>query len=258
MLKRKVILTALLVVISFALLTYQSIKGRGHYFDFTLYPLKKLEQGSSFLLGVVDHIPFIGTGDSERSLLDRLNACEKDRTRYSEAAAENERLRSLLELRSQRSDVVAAAEVFARDPTNWFQLLWINKGLVSGISKDMVAMTHLGLVGRIHRVFKGRASVIQITDVNSAVAVRLETSRIEGILEGTGEAGCILKYIPKEFEVEIGENIITSGLDGIFPEGLPVGYVSAVDREGEEIFQHIEVTPSQYMNRVEEVLILKR
>ncbi len=258
MLKKKFILSALVILLIFALLTYQSVSGGRRLFDFTLYPLKLIEQGGSYLLNLFDHIPFIGKSAEEKILLDRLKKCEEERTRYKEAAYENERLRSLIDLKSQRADYVAAAEVFARDPTNWFQILWINKGSINGVAKEMVAVTPLGLAGRIHRVFSERANVILITDVNSSVAVRLESSRVEGILEGNGEDRCYLKYVSKDFEVEAGESVITSGLDGIFPEGLLVGYVTSVDREGGDIFQQIEVQTAQQLNKVEEVLILKR
>ncbi|RJQ21425.1 MAG: rod shape-determining protein MreC [Nitrospiraceae bacterium] len=258
MLKKKFLLFVLFVLLIFALLTYQSIKGERRVSDFTLYPLKALEQGGSFLMNIFRHLPFVGENDGERSLLDRLKHCEKERTLYKEAAYENERLRELLQLKSERADTVAAAEVFARDPTNWFQVLWINRGLNSGIARDMVAVTPLGLVGRVHRVFGEKSDLILITDVNSSVAVRLETSRIEGILEGSGDNKCILKYVSKDFEVAAGESVITSGLDGVFPEGLLVGHVSSVDKEGGEVFQMIDVIPSQNLNAVEEVVILKR
>ncbi|RJQ53977.1 MAG: rod shape-determining protein MreC [Nitrospiraceae bacterium] len=254
MFKRKFILLALFVLLVFALLTYQSIKKELHLLDFVIYPLKVLEQGGNALTGVFRYLPFFGKDDT----LERLGRCEKEKTDNTEAAYENERLRSLLELKSVRPDFIAAAGVVAREPTNWFQIVWLDKGLGSGISKDMVAVTPLGLVGRVHRVFNKRANVILITDVNSAVAVRLQSSRIEGILEGNGDNKCYLKYVSKDFDVAEGENVITSGLDGIYPEGVLAGYISSVDRESGEVFQLIEVTPAQPLNSVEEVAVLKR
>ncbi|MBI5057893.1 MAG: rod shape-determining protein MreC [Nitrospirae bacterium] len=255
--KKKFILFALFILLIFALLTYQGIQGERRITDFTLYPLKVLEQSGTFLKKAVRYIPFLGD-DDEKRLISRLGKCEQERMKSKEAESENERLRGILQLKSERPDYVAAAEVFARDPTNWFHILWINKGLSSGIAKDMVAITPLGLVGRVHRVFNEKADVIQITDVNSSVAVRMETSRVEGILEGRGDNKCNLKYVSKDFEVVEGENVITSGLDGIFPEGLLVGTVSSVDREGGDVFQLIEVMPAQNLNTVEEVVVLKR
>jgi len=258
MFKKKFIFFAFFILLVFALLTYQSVKGEGRFFDFTIYPLKLIEQGGSFLVSIFDHIPFIGKSAEEKILLDRLKKCEEESIRFKEASYENERLRALLDLKSQRPGYVAAAEVFARDPTNWFQILWINKGINNGVAKDMVAVTPFGLAGRIHKVFDERANVILITDANSSVPVRLESSRIEGILEGNGVDKCNLKYVSKDADVEAGETVITSGLGGVFPEGIMVGYVSSVDKEGGDIFQQIEVQPAQQMNNIEEVLILKK
>ena len=122
----------------------------------------------------------------------------------------------------------------------------------------MVAVTSLGPVGRIHRVFRSGAKVMLITDVNSSVAVRLRSSRTGGILEGRGDDRCYLKYVSKDVEVKLDEPIITSGLEGIYPQGLLIGYVADIKKEGEEMFQLIEVTPSQDLNTLEEVAILKR
>jgi len=97
-----------------------------------------------------------------------------------------------------------------------------------------------------------------ITDANSSVSVRLQSSRVEGILEGKGNNRCYLKYVSKEVNVETGERIITSGLDGIYPKGLLIAYVSDVEKEGSDIFQQIEAVPVQDLNMVEEVAILKK
>jgi len=257
MLKKKIIFFVVLVLLVFGLLTFQSTRGEKGTVDFPIYPLKALEQGvSSSISFLRGYIPF--WGKAGRDTVRRLAECEGERNRYKEAALENERLLSLLQLKSERTDYVAAARVFARDPTNWFQIMWINKGLDNSIAKNMVAVTPFGPVGKVHRVLKEKAALILITDVNSSVAVRLQTSRLEGILEGRGDNRCYLKYIAKDVEVAEGENVITSGLDGIYPEGLLIGRISEVDKEGGDLFQLIVVEPSQNLNKVEEVVILRK
>ena len=154
--------------------------------------------------------------------------------------------------------MITSGEVFARDPANWFYILWINKGTDDGIAKDMVAVTPIGPVGKVHRVFNTAASIILLTDVNSSIAVRLQSTRVGGILEGKGDGTCSLKYVSKRVEVKTGEKVVTSGLDGIFPEGLLVGYVSEVRKVGGEMFQLIRVLPIQDLNTIEEVVILKK
>lgn len=220
-----------------------------------------LEEGVSVVVQGVEnsintYVLLVGKEDENRGLIRKISELEQKNNSYEEAVRENERLKKILQLSSERSDYITTAKVIARDPTNWFQTLSINKGKKEGIGKDMVAVASAGPVGRIHRVFEGGAGIILITDVNSSVAVRLQKSRIEGILEGRGDNTCYLKYISKEVNVEVGEKLITSGLDGIYPRGLLIGYVSNVIKEGEEMFQEIEVSPLQNLSSVEEVAIL--
>ena len=251
------------ILLVFFLLRYQNIKGEGRFLDFPIYPLQKLEQGVSAVInGVTDlfntYIIIVGKEEENRKLLDQLKKFEQEKNKYIETGLENERLRKILKLTSERPDEITAAEVFAKDPANWFYLLWINKGTDDGIARDMVAVTPLGPVGKVHRVFDTDASIILLTDVNSSVAVRLQSTRVGGILEGRGDGTCSIQYVSKRAEVKIGEKVVTSGLDGIFPEGLLVGYVSEVRKEGGEMFQLIQVLPSQDLNAIEEVVILKR
>jgi rod shape-determining protein MreC len=223
--------------------------------------LTLLEEGVSVVVrgaenSINTYVLLVGKEDENRGLIRKISELEQENNSYAEAVRENERLKKILQLSSERSDYITTAKVIARDPTNWFQTLSINKGKKEGIAKDMVAVASAGPVGRIHRVFDGGAGIILITDVNSSVAVRLQKSRIEGILEGRGDNTCYLKYISKEVNVEAGEKLITSGLDGIYPRGLLIGYVSNVIKEGEEMFQEIEVSPLQNLSSVEEVAIL--
>jgi rod shape-determining protein MreC len=264
-LKKRFFIFIIFILLIFAVLTYQSIRNNpdASRFDFFNYPLEILEQGiSTFSKGIKNffrsYILIVGKEDENRRLVKQIEKIKQEKNQYLESTHENERLRALLELKFQRADYITTAEVFARDSTNWFQILWINKGMDDSISKDMIAVTPLGAVGRIHRVLKNRANVILITDVNSSVAVRIQSSRIEGILEGRGDDKCYLKYVPQDVDVVAGEKLITSGLDGIYPEGLQIGYVTDVRKKSGELFQVIEVATAQNLNAIEEVAILKR
>jgi rod shape-determining protein MreC len=99
--------------------------------------------------------------------------------------------------------------------------------------------------------------VLLVTDINFSVAGRLQESRIEGIVSGTGFRKCQMKYVPYEEEVKKGDIIITSGLDSLFPPGLPIGYVSAVNKKNIGIFQDIEVLPFVDNRKTEVVMIIR-
>jgi|Deesub1362A_J573_1020465.scaffolds.fasta_scaffold00169_37 rod shape-determining protein MreC len=251
------------IALTFALLTYQGIeREEGISLPFT-HPVYLLSGIYSHITGKVEdfferYVFIIGKVDENRRLIERIRVIEQERNRYIEAEAENRRLRRLLALKTKNPHFVTAAEVIARDPGNWFHLLWIDKGLNDGIKKDMIAVSPDGLVGRVRDVLDERASIMLITDVNSAVAVRIQQSRVDGILEGRGDRMTFLKYIPRDVEVEQGQRVITSGLDGIYPEGILVGYINSIRKEGESFFQEITVRPAQDLNRVEEIAILRR
>lgn len=255
-LKKRFFIFIVLIILIFGMLTYQGSRGSfdTSVFSFLNYPLKILEHGITTTINGISNL-FSGD-DMDRRFQNREAGIAS--SRCLEARYENERLRALLELKTQNEKYVTSAEVIARDPTNWSQVLWINKGTDNGISKNMLTVTPLGVVGRIYRVFNDRANIIQISDLNSSVAVRLQSSRAEGILEGTGNSKCYLKYVSHDAEVVIGDAVITSGLDGIYPEGLIVGHVTNMVKKEGDFFQVIEVLPAQNLKTIEEVAILKR
>jgi cell shape-determining protein MreC len=120
MLKKKFLLFIVFILFLFALLTYQSIKGKSYFLDLPLYPLKILERGSSAVINsvkeVIDtYVLIVGKEEENRRLLDEVGKYRQRENRYVEAEIENERLKKLLGLRSKRRDVVTSAEVFARD-----------------------------------------------------------------------------------------------------------------------------------------------
>ncbi|MBI4686876.1 MAG: rod shape-determining protein MreC [Nitrospirae bacterium] len=263
--KKRVFLSIFFVLLILSAFIYQSVRGTGGtpVSDMLAYPIGIIESGISRITnGVVDFFEgYIFLKDKaieNRRLALKLQGLTAERNKLAEARHENERLRALLELRASREDYITSADVFARDPGNWFHVLWINKGSADGINKDMIAVTPLGIVGKVYRVLGDRAGIILITDVNSSVAVRFQSLRTEGILEGLGVNTCHVKYVSHDEDIKTGEVVVTSGLDGIFPEGIRVGYVSNITKKGQGFFQNIEVRPFQDLSRVEEVAILKK
>jgi rod shape-determining protein MreC len=261
--KKRLFLFTVFLLILFLLLTYQSIKGKNYLSGIPSYPLRLISRASSAVINNVadlfhSYIIVVGKEEENRRLRERLIMYEQAESRYIESERERKRLRKLLELKSSVTESVAVAEVYARDPTNWFQILWINKGSHDGIDRTMTAVTPAGPVGRIHAVYERTASILLITDINSSVAVRMQNSGVDGILEGRGGRRCYVKYVQRDVDVAVGERVITSGLDGLYPKGLFIGYVTNVRKDGDELFQEIEVDPAQNLSRIEEVVILRR
>jgi len=259
MFKKRTILFLFVVAVLFSLMTYQSRKG----YSVTESPLTLIVHViSSAAATAADTIrrPFeiISLRDDEnRALRAQIDNLLLDRMKHQEALSENKRLRELLKLSETRKNVITAARVIGRGTSHWSHTLIIDKGLSNGITKDSIAITPKGLAGKIYNVSSSYSSLLLITDINFAAAVRLQEGRKEGVLAGTGAGKTLLKYIPPEEEVKTGDVVVTSGLDQLFPAGIPAGYVSEVDRQGTGQFQHIEVAPFVDTSRIEEVLVLK-
>lgn len=259
MLKKRTILFLSIVVVLFSVMTYQSRKG----YSLTGAPFSSLINTlSSSLTSITDAIkrPFKAIAlrnEENRVLREQVDELLLERMKYQEALFENRRMKDLLKLYDTWENAITAARIIARGTNDWSHTFVIDKGLNDGIVKDAVAITPKGLAGKVYNVSGSYADLLLVTDINFSVSVRLQESRKEGILSGAGTVKTVLKYIPPEEEIKAGEVVVTSGLDRLFPPGIPVGYVSRVDRQGSGYFQHIEVTPFVDNARIEEVLILK-
>jgi len=222
------------------------------------FPLQQwAHKGINWLKAGGQRYIFLTRVHQENQELKRIvSALQEENNRLKETIWANERLKKLYNLQSQHSSRSMVAQVFARDPSNWFKTVLVNKGEKEDVSKDMAVVTAEGVVGRVIEVSGDTAKVLLITDPNSALDVLIQRSRSQGIMEGKVGEVCVLKYVQKSEDVQVGDNVITSGLGGIFPKGLMVGMVTKADRKRPGIFQYIEVTPAVDFSRLEEVLIL--
>lgn len=193
-----------------------------------------------------------------KKLKDEVKRLLEEQQQYQEILLENRRLRDLLSLKEREQKYVTSARVVSRGADQWSNIFILDKGYVNGVTKDMTAITPRGLVGKIAKVSASSSSLLLLTDLNFSVAVRLQNSRREGVLSGTGFRKCQLKYIPQDEVVKLGVAIVTSGLDSLFPRGVPVGYISKIDKKRTALFQDIEVTPFVDDTEVEEVAIIRR
>jgi rod shape-determining protein MreC len=187
-----------------------------------------------------------------------LSRMLKEQQAYHEALLENKRLRKLLDLKETERRYVTTAHVIGKNTEQWSNTVIIDKGLSDGVMKDMIAVTDQGLAGKISGVSQSYSYLLLMVDINFSTAVRGQESRTEGIVSGTGFRKCQLKYVPYEEKVNIGDIIITSGLDELFPQGIPVGRVSQVNNKISGFFQEIEVQPFVDSSKIEAVVIIKK
>jgi len=254
--KKRLIILFSLFSIAFIMMAFQHNRKSFSFFDVLSYPFHALSKITS---SVNLNVKTVKEALEENTRLRKdLTALLLERQRYNEFIQENKRLKALLSLKEHEHRYLTAAKVISRGYDKVLNTIILDKGGNSGIEKGMAVITTKGLVGKVHSVKNDFAEVLLLRDSNFSVAVRLQNGRREGVVAGTGYDNCVLKYISPEENVEKGEVIVTSGLDGIFPPGLPVGIVAKVKKEGVEFFQQIEIMPFQSDAKLEEVVILKQ
>ncbi len=183
------------------------------------------------------------------------NAIERNNFCY-EAELSNIRLRHLLNFKKTLTDEVIAAEVIGKDPSAWFQTIIIDKGNADGILRGLPVVVPDGIAGQVTDVAEHYSKVLLITDGNSAVDTLVQRTRARGLLQGGRSGLCILKYVLRKEDVIPRDTVVTSGLDGVFPKGLRIGYVSKVIKRNSGLFQEVDVTPYVDFEKLEEVMVI--
>ena len=178
----------------------------------------------------------------------RLQANERERQ-------ENERLRGILNLREKLPLKLVVGEVIggtAKAPVS--RIISINRGTRDGVRTQMPVVTPAGVVGMTIEVSPFSSKVQLISDASSSIGAMLSSNSSAGILSGTGSELYLLKYLPLNADIKVGDGVITSGQDGIFPEGFPVGKVNRILKE--ELSVSAEVTPYQSSAALKEIVVL--
>jgi rod shape-determining protein MreC len=170
-------------------------------------------------------------------------------------AAEADRLATLLNFRRLNREVpMLGARVIGASADAGSQTIFVDRGERDGIRRNMAVITPDGVVGKVSEAFSNSAQVLLLTDKDSGVGAMLAESRIQRPVGGTGEALLQLKYVTNDDTVNVGERVVTSGMDRIFPKDLPVGTVAEV-KPGNP-FRLIRLRPAANLERLEEVIVL--
>ncbi len=173
-----------------------------------------------------------------------------------EMAAANQRLGELLRFQASTPAQTVAARVIGRDASNWYHGVVLDKGERDGIQVEMGVVTLTGAVGRVVKTSASSSVVLLITDPNNAVTGLIQRTRDEGIIEGTFAGTVRMKYIPLLSTVRVGDPVVTSGLTGRFPKGVPVGTITNIQKDEGELFQTADVQPDVDFTKLEEVLVV--
>jgi rod shape-determining protein MreC len=257
---KKRLLLFLFIITALSLMTYQSNRK-------PLLPLKSMSNTFNYIYemknSLVEFIkePFrrmLLREEENLKLKAEISKMLRVQQECREAVLENKSLKEILALKGVEHRYVAAARVIGRSIDQWSNTVIIDKGLKDGIAKDMIAVTDKGIAGKISDVSPSYSHMLLLTDINFSAAARLQESRTEGVISGTGYRRCQLRYVPYEEEVKKGAIVITSGLDELFPPGILIGYVSQVNKKAFGFFQDIQVQPFVDNAKLEVVAIINR
>lgn len=192
---------------------------------------------------------------------EKINSLTKEVTALKDAQMENVRLRKLLAMKESMAEEwqMVSARVIARDTGNWYHSVIIDRGTADGLAKDMVVINYDGLVGRIIAVSRNTAEVLLLVDPEGAVGCLVQMSRTPGIVEGQGSQGLLrMVHFPHDAEIKENQVVLTSGLGGVFPAGLRIGFITEIKVEPNGLMKQAVVKPFVDFERIEEVLVLTK
>ena len=225
----------------------------------TMYVVTPLQRGmravtDTFRRVIYGYVDLREARQQSQDLSRELGQLRIEAQRLRREASQAKRLQALLDFRQELPWLTVAAQIIGSAGSEASQTVILDKGSNAGLRPDLPVIVPGGVIGKVLRVFPDTAQVILITDADSGVASLLDNSRIHGVLRGANQPLGRLSYVVNGEPVTVGEILVTSGEDRIFPKGLPLGVVVSV-RPGSE-FQEIEVQPLAQLNRLEEVLVI--
>jgi len=225
---------------------YQYLDGVRQVVAVVVYPLQRLAGTPAAIFDRIGDF-FVTQArlrtDNNRLAEQNLQNAAKLR-QYEALAAENTHLRDLLAARQKISATTTMAEVLyaGRDP--FTRRVIIDKGQQGDLKAGQPVIDEIGVLGQVTRVYPWLAEVTLITDKDQVVPVQNLRNGLRAVLAGTGNDGELeLKFIPLNADFQNGDQLVTSGIDGVYPPGLPVAAVSNVERNAAYLFAHITCKP---------------
>jgi len=202
------------------------------------------------------YIALRGLREENNRLLDELASLRGVSVLAQELQSQIERLEGLLgSVRGEKSEV-RLARIIGRNHSPFGRSFIIDQGRGDGVHRNMPVLHQKGIVGRIFRVGRSVSQVLLITDSRSSVDIVVQRTREQGVFTTVSENNGEVRYMPADADVKPGDLLVSSGLGGIFPKGLPVARVTTTSNEEKRLFRSVKASPTVDFNKLEEVLIM--
>ena len=217
--------------------------------------------GAFILSPITNFSAFLGDASADSQTLSQLReeneALKQQLAQLNEYQSENARLEGILNLASSYSLSGCAARVIAYSTDSWSDTITINRGSVAGVRVGMPVTDGIGVIGQVISVSPISSTVRLLNDSASGVSALLQDSRSTGILKGSVDGSLHLQYVSNDVTVAVGEMVVTSGLGGVYPKGLPLGTVASVTAGVAGMYREIVVTPVSTASNLEEVFVVQ-
>ena len=202
-----------------------------------------------------------GLAEENRRLAEDLVRLRLEAQALKALEAENGALRRQLQFQQRTPRRLVLADIIGRDVTGWWQTIRLGKGAADGIGRDMAVLTPEGLIGKTIEVSPHTCDVLLISDPACQVSARLSRSGAFGIVAGRGPSAgaqvvCRMQYLNKNVPLVPGDEVVTSGLGGVFPAGLLVGYIERVETDPSGLFQGADVIPKADLGLLDYVFVV--
>ena len=221
--------------------------------DFTSFPLRLF----SLSIQEAKKVLYYHYTFDEYKRLKNENGVLKSRLiGLEEVIRENTRLEKLLEFKRHLIYSSVVASVIGREPSHWNSSLIIDKGADDGIKQGQPVVNALGVVGKITEVNRVTSKVIFLTDPQFSVAALIQRPRESGLVSGSLQGVCRLRFLNENADIQAGDKVITSKLSSSFPEGLYIGEISQIQKDPEDLSVECIIQPAVSFSQIEEVLVI--
>jgi rod shape-determining protein MreC len=261
--RKNIILVFSILLFSLALMSLSAKQEKGIFFldsltGLILSPFQNLFTQSfrSVSDGINHYFDLVNVSKENKRLKFKIDRLVNEKNDLIEQISRQKRITSLVAYSESHKKKSLVATVIGRAATQWSKVVFINKGTEHGARTHFPVVTSSGVIGQIIHAGLTTSKVLLTIDSRSAVDSLFQGSRVSGVVVGTGEKKCRIKFVPNTAEIKVGDQVLSSGLGGIFPKGLVVGIVSKVAKKKQGLFQEITLTPSSDLSNLEEVLVL--
>jgi rod shape-determining protein MreC len=202
-----------------------------------------------------DYVALLNVRAENKQLQAQIDKYLTELGEYREGYSTYRHLQELLALKEKLVFKPIAARVVGKEPAYWYQTIVVDRGKKDDILEGMIALAPGGVVGQVIHVADNYSKILLANASSSAIDAMVQKNRTRGILKGAGEKGFILQYVLKTADVEVGDFIVTAGIGGVFPAGIPLGKISKIEKKQLGMFQEIEVEPHIDFQKLEYVLL---